>query len=107
MAVAAVAAALVGAALLVMAPLADARPQRPSAAVAEFKRSNPCPATGQTAGVCPGHVIGHIVPTCADGEDAAANMQWRTVVDARDHEGWRRQYCRFHRVRALADVASH
>ena len=100
---AAAAAALTGAALLVMAPPADAGPQRPSAAVAEFKRSNPCPATGQITGACPGHVVGPIVPACADGEDVAANMQWRTVIDAKDHEGWTRQYCRFHRVRARAE----
>jgi hypothetical protein len=100
---AAAAAALAGAVLLVMAPLADARPQRPSATVAAFKRSNPCPATGQIVGACPGHVVGPIVPTCAEGEDALANMQWRTVVDARDHEGWAREYCRFHRVRARAE----
>lgn len=103
MTAAAVAAAVAGAILLVMAPLADAGPRRPSAAVTEFRHANPCPATGRTEGACAGHVIGHIVPTCAGGADAAANMRWRPVADARVDAGWTREYCRFHRARARAE----
>jgi len=100
MTVATVVAALAGAALLVMALPADAKSQPSKAAVAEFKRANPCPATGQAQGACPGYRVDHIVPLCAEGEDVAANLQWQAVADTRENARWTREYCRFHRVRA-------
>ena len=100
MTVAAAAAALASATLLVMTSPADAKPPQSSAAVAEFKRSNTCPATGQATDACPGYSVDHIVAPCAGGESAAANMQWRTVADARQSAGWEPEYCRFLRVRA-------
>ena len=48
-----------------------------------FKRNNPCPANGATAGPCPGHVIDHIVPLCACGPDKPDNMQWQTIAEAK------------------------
>ena len=56
---------------------------RSHAAIAEFKCQYPCPATGAPRGLCPGYVIDHVVPLCAGGPDAPANMQWQTVVDAK------------------------
>lgn len=97
---AATAIALFGAALLVLVAPAEAKPQRAKAAVTEFKRMNPCPSTGEPAGACPGHVVAHVVPLCAEGEDAPDNMQWQTVAQSRQNGRWVRQYCQFHRARA-------
>lgn len=97
---AAVMLALLAAAILVVAGSAEAAPQRSKAAVAAFKRANPCPATDAAAGSCPGYVVRYVEPPCAEGEDAASNMQWQTLAEARDKDSWERQYCRFHRQRA-------
>ena len=51
--------------------------------VMEFKRANPCPATGQSRGTCPGWIVDHIHPMCAGGEDAPHNMQWQTIEAAK------------------------
>ncbi len=99
-AVAATAIALFGAALLVLASPADAAPQRVKAAVSEFKRLNPCPSTGEAQGACPGHVVAHVVPLCAEGEDAPDNLRWQPVAEAKEAGRWARQYCQFHRARA-------
>lgn len=56
-------------------------PGRSAAAVAEFKRENPCPATGKPRGACPGWQIDHITPLCAGGADLASNMAWAAVKD--------------------------
>lgn len=53
---------------------------RSGAAVAEFKRGNPCPVNGARRGPCPGHQVDHVEPLCAGGADAAHNMQWLTVA---------------------------
>src|SRR5205085_4202303 len=59
---------------------------------AAFKRTAPCPATGERRGACPGYVIDHIEPLCAGGRDHPDNMQWQTVADAKakDREEIRR-----------------
>jgi hypothetical protein len=44
----------------------------------EFKRQQPCPATGRSKGSCQGWIIDHIRPLCAGGADATWNMQWQT-----------------------------
>jgi hypothetical protein len=44
----------------------------------EFKRTHPCPATGQSGGSCPGYVIDHIQPLKHGGADTPANMQWQS-----------------------------
>lgn len=79
--------------LLAVAVAAQAAP-RSAAARAEFKRLQPCPATGQRRGPCPGYVIDHIQPLCAGGADAPANMQWQTVADAREKGRAERAQCR-------------
>lgn len=48
-----------------------------------FMKSHPCPANGKTRGACPGYVVDHINPLCADGPDRPSNMQWQTVADAK------------------------
>lgn len=59
-----------------------------------FQRENPCPATGQRRGGCPGYVIDHVRPMCAGGADHHSNMQWQTVDAAKAKDRWERQICR-------------
>lgn len=68
--------------------------ERSAAAVREFKRQQPCPATGQPRGRCPGWVVDHVVPLCAGGPDRPANMQWQTVKDAKAKDRDERWQCR-------------
>lgn len=49
----------------------------------EFKRTQPCPATGKSGGSCPGYVIDHVQPLKRGGADVPANMQWQTEGAAR------------------------
>jgi len=72
------------AAALAATAAAEAKIPRSPAAVAEFKRANPCPATGAHRGPCPGHQVDHIEPLCAGGPDTPENMQWLTISEHRD-----------------------
>ena len=63
---------------LVMPPPAEARDAK---VVREFKRMEPCPATGKRRGNCPGYHADHIIALCAGGADHWANMQWLTVPE--------------------------
>ena len=65
-------------ALVLFAGAADARDRAERAA---FARDNPCPATGQPRGACPGWQVDHRVPLKCGGDDKPANMQWLTVED--------------------------
>ena len=56
---------------------------RSSRAKTEFKRAQPCPATGKSTGKCPGYVIDHVKPLERGGADSPSNMQWQTVEDAK------------------------
>lgn len=71
-------------------PTAAERIPRSAAEVLAFKRHNPCPATGQRRGACPGYAVDHVRPLCAGGEDRTSNMQWITNAD--------------HRFKTLVDV---
>ena len=73
---------------------ADARIKRDHKAVAEFKRSNPCPSTGKPRGACPGWVVDHRTALACGGSDAPANMQWQTVADAKAKDKWERRDCK-------------
>jgi hypothetical protein len=73
---------------------AHASVHRSHAAVAEFKRMSPCPSTGLRRGACAGYVVDHVVPLCAGGPDAASNMQWQTVADAKVKDRAERAQCR-------------
>ena len=59
------------------------RVQRNAAARRRFQRKNPCPATGQATGACPGYMADHIVPLKRGGADAPGNMQWQTSAEAK------------------------
>ena len=48
-----------------------------------FKKAHPCPATGKSAGSCPGYVIDHVKPLKRGGADTPDNMQWQTEGAAR------------------------
>jgi hypothetical protein len=78
------------AALLLLALAASACARDP-AKVREFRRLNPCPATGRTTGACGGYVVDHKWPLCAGGPDAIDNLQWQTEADAlaKDKIEWR------------------
>lgn len=56
---------------------------RSAAQVYRFRQAEPCPATGQHRGACPGWQVDHVVPLCAGGSDSPDNMQWITVTDHR------------------------
>lgn len=58
-------------------------PQRNPHAKRDFKRLQPCPATGKTTGRCPGWVADYIVPLKDGGLDDAANLQWRWVPNSK------------------------
>ena len=84
-------------ALLALVELTYAAPARSAAAVAAFKRANPCPANGASKGKCPGYVVDHIEPLCAGGKDAPSNMQWQTVAEAKQKDKQEREQCRVRR----------
>ncbi len=42
----------------------------------EFKKTNPCPATGKTSGPCPGYQVDHKKALMNGGKDRPNNMQW-------------------------------
>ena len=62
--------------------------KRTAAAKLEFRRLNPCPATGQTKGACLGYVIDHVVALKRGGADRPENMQWQTIEEAREKDKW-------------------
>lgn len=85
--------AAIGAVLLASVP-AEAKQNRSHIAIAEFKRQQPCPATGRQKGSCPGWIIDHVHPLCAGGTDAPINMQWQTVSDAKTKDRVERKMCK-------------
>jgi hypothetical protein len=70
---------------------ANGRIHRSSAARYTFRRDNPCPATGETRGTCPGYVIDRIKPLACGGADEPSNMQWQTRKAAAEKDRWERQ----------------
>lgn len=67
---------------------------RSAASKYQFRKLNPCPSTGEQRGACPGHVVDHIVPLCAGGQDTPENMQWQTVAAAKKKDIEERRQCR-------------
>jgi hypothetical protein len=59
-----------------------------------FRLANPCPATGETRGVCRGYVIDRVVPHVCGGAEEPANMRWLTVAEAQAKSRWDRIGCR-------------
>ena len=84
---------LLALAVLALIQATEAKHHRSYAAKAEFRHSEPCPATGGTKGKCPGYVIDHLVPLCAGGLDASSNMRWQTVQDAKRKDREERRLC--------------
>ena len=76
-----------------LSPQAQARTKRSQTAIVEFKKAQPCPATGASKGPCKGYVIDHIEPLACGGADSSANMQWQTVAEAKQKDKWERQGC--------------
>jgi len=79
---------------VLLAGQAWSKPPRSGAAKAEFQRANPCPATEQSRGACPGYVIDHIKPLCAGGPDHPDNMQWQTVEEGKAKDREERKACK-------------
>ena len=71
----------------------EGRIKRSSEARAEFKREQPCPATGRSYGARSGYIIDHVIPLACDGDDTPANMQWQTREEARVKDRWERREC--------------
>lgn len=63
---------------------------RDPAQVRAFRKTHPCPATGEVRGACPGWVVDHIIPLCAGGPDRPDNMQWQSKQEslAKDKLEW-------------------
>jgi 5-methylcytosine-specific restriction endonuclease McrA len=53
-----------------------------------FLANNPCPSTGNNKGACPGYVVDHIVPIKRGGGDNPYNMQWQSILDAKEKDRW-------------------
>lgn len=72
---------------------ARGRIKRSAAAIYQFRRLHPCPATGRTRGACPGYVIDHIKPLACGGADRPSNLQWQTVRQAKEKDRWELKKC--------------
>ena len=79
--------------LLALPVAAEARIKRSQSAKVDFKREQPCPATGEPKGPCKGWVIDHIQPLACGGADVPSNMQWQTVSDGKEKDKWERRGC--------------
>jgi hypothetical protein len=68
----------------------QSKPHRSTAAHNAFRKSHPCPATGNTVGACHGYVVDHVIALACGGRDDPSNMQWQTVADAKQKDKWER-----------------
>jgi hypothetical protein len=59
----------------------------------EFQREHPCPSTGKTSDACRGYTNDHVKPLACGGRDAAFNMQWQTIAEAKAKDRWERKAC--------------
>lgn len=85
--------AFIATSLLLATVSAEARQQRSAKAKAVFKYQNPCPATGERKGSCPGYVVDHIEALCAGGGDTPENMQWQTIEEGKLKDKAERKQC--------------
>ena len=79
--------------LLMCITSAEARIKRSQSVKIEFRRMNPCPATGLHKGPCRGFVLDHVIPLACGGPDAASNLQWQSVADGKAKDKWERKLC--------------
>ncbi|RZJ12179.1 MAG: HNH endonuclease [Rubrivivax sp.] len=84
---------LLGLAVALASP-AHAWPGRSAQAVTEFRKANPCPATGRVSGPCRGWEVDHREPLKCGGLDAPANMQWLTVHEHKLKTKREAKFCR-------------
>lgn len=79
---------------------ASAGEHRSPAAVREFKKHHPCPATvSHSKRSCPGYVVDHVKALACGGADHYTNMQWQTVADGKAKDKWERKGCHVQRVK--------
>lgn len=72
---------------------------RDAAQVRAYRAQQPCPATGQHKGACPGYVVDHITPLCAGGADDPSNMIWQSKAEALEKDRTEWALCRWiHRL---------
>ena len=50
-------------------------------ATTESCNLQPCPATGQPRGACPGYQVDHRTPLCNGGADRVDNLQWLSIEE--------------------------
>lgn len=67
---------------------------RSSSVRTEFRKANPCPATGKTTGRCPGWEIDHRVALVCGGPDAVQNLQWLEIERHREKTRLEIKACR-------------
>ena len=70
-----------------------ARIHRDHKALADFKKEQPCPATGKPEKKCSGYVVDHVRALACGGLDHLSNMQWQKVADAKAKDKWERKEC--------------
>lgn len=73
---------------------AQADPLRSRALRSEFQRLNPCPATGQPRGACPGYEVDHREALICGGKDELQNLQWLPVAEHREKTKVEVKLCR-------------
>lgn len=76
---------------------ADGRIKRSREVIRAYRRLYPCPATGQSAGPCPGWAINHTIPLASGGCDAVSNLDWmptaiKSCARAECRDRWERTY---------------
>lgn len=70
------------------------RESRSRAMRSAFQHLSPCPSTARSTGSCPGYIVDHVVPLCAQGPDLPSNMQWQTVAEAKQKDVGERKSCK-------------
>lgn len=58
-----------------------------------FRKDHPCPSTGKITGPCPGWVVDHMRPLCANGADLPQNMAWQDVRQSYIKDNLERELC--------------
>jgi len=79
--------------VLLFPTLAHPVTKRSSSTPVKFIRVNACPSTGKHVFPCPGWVVDHIVPLCANGPDSITNMQWQTKAESLAKDKIERETC--------------
>lgn len=81
-------------ALAILATQAGADPLRSRALRSDFQRLNPCPATGERRGACPGYEVDHREALICGGKDELQNLQWLPVAEHREKTKVEVKLCR-------------